>query len=63
MNEASRVMANSGGNTTSVGTALGSILSEGFMKAKSVFGGVANSVQTSVNATYNEPPPQQKQGF
>ena len=34
------------------------MLSEGFMKAKNVLGSVATSVQSQVNATYNDPPRQ-----
>ena len=51
-NDAARKSESSGG----VGSSLGSMLSEGFMKAKSVFGGVATSVQSTVDQTYDQPP-------
>ena len=40
----------------SIGSAVGSMLNKGFSKMSSVFGGMANSVQSQVNGTYNEPP-------
>ncbi len=42
-----------------VGSSISSMLSEGFMKAKSVFGGMANSVQTTVDQTYDHQPQRQ----
>ena len=51
-NDAARKGESGGG-----GTSLGSMISEGFMKAKSVFGGVASSVQATVDQTYDHQPP------
>ena len=40
----------------SIGQAVGSMLNKGFSKMTNMFGGVANSVQSQVNSTYDQPP-------